>query len=90
MKLTRRKRKTILYTICAVVFVVLCIVLGMQIVQLKHKNEELEKRKIKIYIPYKKKAKDKIEQIIEVGEGVMDYKTIYSQSIKSTGDNLDL
>jgi len=48
MKLTRRRRKTILYLICAVVFVILCVVFGMQIVNLNHRNKELEKRKIRL------------------------------------------
>ena len=48
MRLSRRKRKMILYTICAIIFVTLCVVFGIQIVQLNHKNKEMEKRKVRL------------------------------------------
>ncbi len=83
MKLTRRKRKTILYILCGVVFVILCVVFGMQIVQLNHKNKELEKRKVRLEQLLKEQEERAVE--LEDEEVYTKTKKFIEEKAKSIG-----
>lgn len=83
MRLSRRKRKTILYTICAVVVIVFCVVFGMQMIKQHRKNVEAEQRNIRLE-QLLKEQEDRVQELADA-EVYTKTKKFIEEKAKSIG-----